>query len=182
MKTGEGKTLIFTFLGLTVGLNLRDLTPKQKQEAYNCDITYSTNNEIGFDYLRDNMVVQASDRVQRPLYFCIVDEVDSILIDEARTPLIISGGQANTGNLYVEADRAVKNLVNEEDYTIDEKVKNVSLTEAGSKKIEKFFRVDNLYDLSNTGLVHHVNQALKANYGFKKDIDYVVSDDQRTSI
>lgn len=177
-RDSEWMGQIFTFLGLTVGLNLRDLTPKQKQEAYNCDITYSTNNEIGFDYLRDNMVVQASDRVQRPLYFCIVDEVDSILIDEARTPLIISGGQANTGNLYVEADRAVKNLVNEEDYTIDEKVKNVSLTEAGSKKIEKFFRVDNLYDLSNTGLVHHVNQALKANYGFKKDIDYVVSDDQ----
>ena len=177
-RDSEWMGQIFTFLGLTVGLNLRDLTPKQKQEAYNCDITYSTNNEIGFDYLRDNMVVQASDRVQRPLYFCIVDEVDSILIDEARTPLIISGGQANTGNLYVEADRAVKNLVNEEDYTIDEKVKNVSLTEAGSKKIEKFFKVANLYDLSNTGLVHHVNQALKANYGFKKDIDYVVSDDQ----
>lgn len=177
-RDSEWMGQIFTFLGLTVGLNLRDLTPKQKQEAYNCDITYSTNNEIGFDYLRDNMVVQASDRVQRPLYFCIVDEVDSILIDEARTPLIISGGQANTGNLYVEADRAVKNLINEEDYTIDEKVKNVSLTEVGSKKIEKFFKVANLYDLTNTGLVHHVNQALKANYGFKKDIDYVVSDDQ----
>lgn len=177
-RDSEWMGQIFTFLGLTVGLNLRDLTPKEKQEAYNCDILYSTNNEIGFDYLRDNMVVQASDRVQRPLYFCIVDEVDSILIDEARTPLIISGGQANTGNLYVEADKAVKNLINEEDYTIDEKVKNVSLTEAGSKKIEKFFRVDNLYDLANTGLVHHVNQALKANYGFKKDIDYVVSDDQ----
>ena len=169
---------IFRFLGLTVGLNLRDLTQKQKKEAYLCDILYSTNNEIGFDYLRDNMVVHASERVQRPLYFCIVDEVDSILIDEARTPLIISGGQANTGNLYVDADKAVKTLINEEDYTIDEKVKNVSLTEAGSKKVEKFFRVENLYDLKNTGLVHHVNQALRANYGFKKDIDYVVSDDQ----
>ncbi len=169
---------IFRFLGLTVGLNLRDLTPKEKQEAYLCDVLYSTNNEIGFDYLRDNMVARKEDRVQRPLHFCIVDEVDSILIDEARTPLIISGGQANSGNLYVDADNAVKNLKNEEDYTIDEKVKNVSLTEAGSKKIEKFFKVANLYDINNTNLVHHVNQALKANYGFKKDIDYVVSDDQ----
>ena len=169
---------IFRFLGLTVGLNLRDLSPKEKQEAYACDILYSTNNEIGFDYLRDNMVVDAKDRVQRPLHFCIVDEVDSILIDEARTPLIISGGQANNGSLYVDADRSVKNLINEEDYTIDEKIKNVSLTEAGSKKIEKFFHVDNLYDINNTNLVHHVNQALKANYAFKKDIDYVVSDDQ----
>lgn len=169
---------IFRFLGLTVGLNLRDLSPKEKKAAYDCDVLYSTNNEIGFDYLRDNMVARAEDRVQRPLHFCIVDEVDSILIDEARTPLIISGGQANSGNLYVDADKAVKNLVNEEDYTIDEKVKNVSLTEAGSKKIEKFFKVANLYDINNTNLVHHINQALKANYGFKKDIDYVVSDDQ----
>ncbi len=169
---------IFRFLGLTVGLNLRDLSPKEKQEAYACDILYSTNNEIGFDYLRDNMVVDAGDRVQRPLHFCIVDEVDSILIDEARTPLIISGGQANNGSLYVDADRSVKSLKNEEDYTIDEKIKNVSLTEAGSKKIEKFFHIDNLYDMNNTNLVHHVNQALKANYAFKKDIDYVVSDDQ----
>lgn len=169
---------IFRFLGLTVGLNLRDLSPKEKKAAYDCDVLYSTNNEIGFDYLRDNMVARAEDRVQRPLHFCIVDEVDSILIDEARTPLIISGGQANSGNLYVDADKAVKNLVNEEDYTIDEKVKNVSLTEDGSKKIEKYFKVANLYDINNTGLVHHVNQALKANYGFKKDIDYVVSDDQ----
>ncbi len=178
LRNAEWMRPIYDLLGITVGVNLRDLTPKQKKEAYNCDITYSTNNEIGFDYLRDNMVVQANERVQRGLNVCIIDELDSILIDEARTPLIISGGQANTGNLYVEADRAVKNLINEEDYTIDEKVKNVSLTEAGSKKIEKFFKVANLYDLTNTGLVHHVNQALKANYGFKKDIDYVVSDDQ----
>lgn len=169
---------IFRFLGLTVGLNLRDLSPKEKKEAYACDVLYSTNNEIGFDYLRDNMVARAEDRVQRPLHFCIVDEVDSILIDEARTPLIISGGQANSGNLYLDADKAVKNLVNETDYTVDEKVKSVSLTEAGSKKIEKFFKVANLYDINNTNLVHHINQALKANYGFKKDIDYVVSDDQ----
>ncbi len=178
LRNAEWMRPIYDLLGVTVGVNLRDLTPKEKQEVYNCDITYSTNNEIGFDYLRDNMVVNKEDRVQRGLNVCIIDEVDSILIDEARTPLIISGGQANTGNLYVEADKSVKNLINEEDYTIDEKVKNVSLTEVGSKKIEKYFKVSNLYDINNTGLVHHVNQALKANYGFKKDIDYVVSDDQ----
>ncbi len=169
---------IFRFLGLTVGLNLRELSPKEKKEAYNCDVLYSTNNEIGFDYLRDNMVARSEDRVQRPLYFCIVDEVDSILIDEARTPLIISGGQANSNNLYIEADKAAKQLKEDEDYTVDEKTKNVSLTAEGSKKVEKFFKIGNLYDLNNTNLVHHINQALKANYGFKKDKDYVVSDDQ----
>ena len=169
---------IFRFLGLTVGLNLRDLSPKEKQDAYNCDVLYSTNNEIGFDYLRDNMVARSEDRVQRPLYFCIVDEVDSILIDEARTPLIISGGQANSNNLYVEADKVAKKLKEDTDYTVDEKTKSVSLTEEGSKKVEKFFNIANLYDLNNTNLVHHVNQALKANYGFKKDKDYVVNDGQ----
>lgn len=169
---------IYRFLGLSVGLNMRELSPKEKQEAYNCDILYSTNNEIGFDYLRDNMVAQASERVQRPLNFCIVDEVDSILIDEARTPLIISGGRANSGNLYVDADRAVKKLKEVEDYDVDVKTKNVSLTEEGSKKIEKIFNLRNLYDLDNTALVHHLNQALKANYGFKKDVDYVVQEDE----
>ena len=169
---------IYRFLGLSVGLNMRDLSPKEKQEAYNCDILYSTNNEIGFDYLRDNMVANAQERVQRPLNFCIVDEVDSILIDEARTPLIISGGRANTGNLYVDADKAVKKLKEVEDYDVDVKTKNVSLTEEGSKKIEKIFNLRNLYDLDNTALVHHLNQALKANYGFKKDVDYVVQDDE----
>lgn len=169
---------IYRFLGLTVGLNMRELSPKEKQEAYNCDILYSTNNEIGFDYLRDNMVAQADQRVQRPLNFCIVDEVDSILIDEARTPLIISGGRANSGNLYVDADRAVKKLKEVEDYDVDVKTKNVSLTEEGSRKIEKIFNLRNLYDLDNTALVHHLNQALKANYGFKKDVDYVVQDDE----
>ena len=118
---------IFRFLGLTVGLNMREMSPQEKQEAYNCDILYSTNNEIGFDYLRDNMVVTSTDRVQRPLNFCIVDEVDSILIDEARTPLIISGGKQNSKNLYMDADRAVKTLT-EEDYQIDNKTKNVSIT------------------------------------------------------
>ena len=166
---------IFRFLGLTVGLNMREMSPSQKREAYNCDVLYSTNNEIGFDYLRDNMVVRAQDRVQRPLNFCIVDEVDSILIDEARTPLIISGGKFDSKDLYTSTDRAAKRL-SEEDYTVDEKTKSVSLTESGVEKIEKTFRLKNLYDLENAVLVHHLNQALKANYGFKIDVDYVVED------
>ena len=166
---------IFRFLGLTVGLNMREMSPSQKREAYNCDVLYSTNNEVGFDYLRDNMVVRAQDRVQRPLNFCIVDEVDSILIDEARTPLIISGGKFDSKDLYTSADRAVKRL-KEDDYTVDEKTKSVSLTESGVEKIEKTFRLNNLYDLENAVLVHHLNQSLKANYGFKIDVDYVVED------
>ncbi len=169
---------IYDLLGVSVGVNLRDMTPKEKQEVYNCDITYSTNNEIGFDYLRDNMVVNKEDRVQRPLNYCIIDEVDSILIDEARTPLIISGGKANSNSLYIEANRAVKNLKEDEDYTVDLKTKSVSLTEEGSKKIEKLLNIKNLYDIDNAGLVHHLNQALKANYAFAKDVDYVVSDGQ----
>ncbi len=164
---------IFRFLGLTVGLNMREMSPKEKQEAYNCDILYSTNNEIGFDYLRDNMVVKKEDRVQRALNFCIVDEVDSILIDEARTPLIISGGKQNSKNLYIDADKAVKAL-EEDEYLIDNKTKNVSITEKGAEHLEKIFRLENLYDFGNSALVHHVNNALKANYGFKKDVDYVV--------
>lgn len=164
---------IFRFLGLTVGLNMREMSPKEKQEAYNCDILYSTNNEIGFDYLRDNMVVTKEDRVQRELNFCIVDEVDSILIDEARTPLIISGGKQNSKNLYIDADKAVKKLT-EEEYIVDNKTKNVSITEKGAEHLEKIFRLENLYDVGNSALVHHVNNALKANYGFKKDVDYVV--------
>ena len=169
---------IYDLLGVSVGVNLRDMTPKEKQAVYNCDITYSTNNEIGFDYLRDNMVVNKEDRVQRPLNYCIIDEVDSILIDEARTPLIISGGKANSNSLYIEANRAVKNLKEDEDYTVDLKTKSVSLTEEGSKKIEKILNIKNLYDIDNAGLVHHLNQALKANYAFAKDVDYVVSDGQ----
>ncbi len=168
----------YRLLGVTVGVNLREMSTKEKKDAYNADILYSTNNEIGFDYLRDNMVVRLEDKVQRPLNFCIIDEVDSILIDEARTPLIISGGKFNSKNLYVEADQAVKKLKEETDYDIDLKTKNVSLTEEGSKKIEKLLNLDNLYDLNNTALVHHLNQALKANYGFKKDVDYVVQDDE----
>jgi len=173
-RNAEWMKPAYDLLGVSVGVNLREMSPKEKQEAYNKDILYSTNNEVGFDYLRDNMVVRKEDRVQRPLNFCIIDEVDSILIDEARTPLIISGGQMNSRNLYVDADRAVKKLKDVEDYDIDVKTKNVSLTAEGSKKIEKLFNLKNLYDLDNTALVHHLNQALKANYGFKKDVDYVV--------
>jgi len=177
-RNAEWMKPVYDLLGVTVGVNLRSMSPKEKQEAYNKDILYSTNNEIGFDYLRDNMVVRKEDRVQRPLNHCIIDEVDSILIDEARTPLIISGGKFNSKNLYVDADHAVKKLKETEDYDIDVKTKNVSLTADGSKKIEKLFNLKNLYDLDNTALVHHLNQALKANYGFKKDVDYVVQDNE----
>ncbi|MBE6156582.1 MAG: preprotein translocase subunit SecA [Firmicutes bacterium] len=177
-RNAEWMRPVYDLLGVSVGVNLRAMSPKEKQEAYSKDILYSTNNEIGFDYLRDNMVVRKEDRVQRPLNHCIIDEVDSILIDEARTPLIISGGRFNSKNLYVDADRAVKKLKETEDYDIDVKTKNVSLTADGSKKIEKLFNLKNLYDLDNTALVHHLNQALKANYGFKKDVDYVVQDNE----
>ena len=168
---------IYDFLGITVGVNLRELTPSQKRDVYNCDITYSSNNEIGFDYLRDNMVTKKEDRTQRGLNYCIIDEVDSILIDEARTPLIISGGKMNSANLYMDADRAVKRLIAEEDYIIDEKAKSVILTEKGSIKVQTYFKLANLYDAENTALVHHINQALKANFGMKKDVDYVVDDE-----
>ncbi len=177
-RNAEWMKPVYDLLGVSVGVNLREMSSKEKQDAYNKDILYSTNNEIGFDYLRDNMVVRVEDRVQRPLNYCIIDEVDSILIDEARTPLIISGGKFNSRNLYVDADRAVKKLKDTIDYDIDVKTKNVALTAEGSKKIEKIFNLKNLYDLDNTALVHHLNQALKANYGFKKDVDYVVQNDE----
>lgn len=167
---------IHRFLGLTVGVNLRELSSKEKQEQYNCDILYSTNNEIGFDYLRDNMVVNKDARVQRKLNFAIIDEVDSVLIDEARTPLIISGGKMNSANLYIEADRFVKSLKKEEEFIYDEKTKSVNLTEKGSEKAEKVFRVKNLYDIDNATLVHFINQALRANYAMANDVDYVVKD------
>ncbi len=181
-RNAEWMGPIYNFLGLTVGVNLRELTPEQKREVYNCDITYSTNNEIGFDYLRDNMVVRPEDRCMRKMNYVILDEVDSILIDEARTPLIISGGKVNSANLYVEADRAVKKLVEEDDYTVDAKTKSVILTEQGSDKIEKHFKLRNLYDADNTALVHHINQALKANYGMALDVDYVVDGEQNVVI
>ncbi len=167
---------IHRFLGLTVGTNLRSLSPKEKKEQYNCDILYTTNNELGFDYLRDNMVVQKENRVQRGLNFAIIDEVDSVLIDEARTPLIISGGEMKSARLYTDADSFVKSLKNEEDYIYDEKTKSVTLTEEGVKKGEQRFGVDNLYDINQTSLVHHINQALKANYSMRNDVDYVVQD------
>lgn len=166
---------IYRFLGLTVGINYRESNHKEKQEAYNSDIMYTTNNELGFDYLRDNMVVKAEDRVQRPLNFVIVDEVDSVLIDEARTPLIISGGKVESSNLYVDADRFVKKLKENDGYIYDEKMKSVTLDDKGIKEAESYFRVDNLYHINNTNLVHYINQALRANYAMKKDFDYVVN-------
>ena len=167
---------IHRFLGLTVGLNMRQLTAAQKRAAYECDITYTTNSEVGFDYLRDNMVTRVEDRVLRPLNVAFVDEVDSILIDESRTPLIISGGEKKTANLYLNADRFVKRLKNEEDYTIDIKGKSIQLTEEGVAKAEKSFGLENLYAIENTNLVHHINQALKANYIMRNDVDYVVEE------
>ena len=167
---------IHRFLGLTVGVNRRDMTAEEKREAYNCDILYSTNNEIGFDYLRDNMVVRKEERVQRPLNFAIIDEVDSVLIDEARTPLIISGGEMANQNLYISADKYAKSLKIEEDFIYDEKTKSVNLTEQGADKAEEMFHIDNLYDVDNSTLLHFINQALRANYAMKNDVDYVVQD------
>ena len=167
---------IFKFLGLSVGINARDLSPEEKKEAYNSDILYSTNNEIGFDYLRDNMVVRKEDRVQRGLNFAIVDEVDSVLIDEARTPLIISGGSMHTSNQYMDAQRFVEKLQENEDFNIDEKTQSISLTDEGSKKCEDFYHIDNMYDVKYSALVHHVNQALKANFIMHNEVDYVVQD------
>ncbi|KRN94431.1 preprotein translocase subunit SecA [Pediococcus stilesii] len=166
---------LYNWLGLTVGVNSAEMTPDQKREAYNCDITYSTNSEIGFDYLRDNMVVYKEDMVQRPLNFALIDEVDSILIDEARTPLIISGQTEPSVTLYERADRFVKTLA-EGDYTIDWESKSISLTENGIRRAENFFRTENLYDVENSALNHHIDQALRANYIMLKDKDYVVSD------
>ncbi len=167
---------IHRFLGLTVGTNLRSLSPTEKREQYDCDILYSTNNELGFDYLRDNMVVKKENRVQRKLNYVIIDEADSVLIDEARTPLIISGGEMKSASLYKDADSFVKGLKKEDDFLYDEKTKGVTLTEDGVKRAEKYFKVDNLYDLEQTTLVHYINQALKANYSMRKDVDYVVQD------
>ena len=177
-RNAEWMGPIYNFLGVSVGVNLRDMTPQEKQEAYNCDILYSTNNEIGFDYLRDNMVVRKEDRVQRPLNYAIIDEVDSILIDEARTPLIISGGEMANANLYIQADKYAKSLTEEKDFIYDEKTKSVNLTTSGSEKAEKAFNINNLYDIENATLLHFINQSLRANYSMKNDVDYVVQDDQ----
>ena len=169
---------IHEFLGLSVGLNIRSLTPAQKRAAYRCDITYTTNAETGFDYLRDNMVTKIEERVLRPLNMALVDEVDSILIDESRTPLIISGGQKQTAQLYIQADRFVKSLVEEEGYIVDVKSKTVQLTEEGVHQAERQFKVNNLYDITHTHLVHHLHQALKANYTMANDVEYVVQDNE----
>ena len=176
VRNAEWMGPIYEGLGITVGINKRDLMPKEKKEQYDCDILYTTNNELGFDYLRDNMVIRKENRVQRGLNYAIIDEVDSILIDEARTPLIISGGELTSANLYIDADRFAKSLKNEEDYLYDEKTKGVTLTDLGNEKAEKYFHLNNLYDMQNNELVHYINQALRANYSMKKDFDYVVQD------
>ncbi len=176
-RNAEWMGPIYDLLGVTVGINIREKSPQEKKEAYACDITYTTNNELGFDYLRDNMVVHAENRTQRGLNFAIIDEVDSILIDEARTPLIISGGVAKGSNVYKEADRVAKSL-KIDDYVVDEKTKRVTLTEEGVKHCEQLLHTDNLYDISNSGIVHNLDKALVANYGFKRDVDYVVENDK----
>ena len=179
---------LYKWLGLTVGLNLNSMSPDEKREAYNCDVTYSTNSELGFDYLRDNMVVYKEQMVQRPLNYAIIDEVDSILIDEARTPLIISGQATQSNGDYIRADRFVKTLVEDKsdddvdddedhgDYKIDWPTKTINLTNQGIEKACKHFGLKNLYDIENQVLVHHIDQALRANYIMLKDIDYVVKD------
>ena len=172
---------VFNFLGLTVGLNKRELTPEQKQEAHGCDVTYTTNAELGFDYLRDNMVTRLEDKVLvKGLNYALVDEVDSILIDESRTPLIISGGRKNTAALYLQADRFVKSLKQDKDYEVDIESKTVALTPDGIAKAEKGFKLDNLYDPQHTALVHHINQALKANYTMTRDVEYMVATEDGT--
>ncbi|MBO9129946.1 preprotein translocase subunit SecA [Bacillus sp. 165] len=166
------------FLGLTVGLNLNSLSREEKKVAYEADITYSTNNELGFDYLRDNMVLYKEQMVQRPLHFAIIDEVDSILIDEARTPLIISGNGQKSTDLYRFANAFIRTLRQDVDFTFDVKTKGVLLTEDGMNKAEKAFHVDNLFDLKHVTLLHHINQALKAHVTMQRDIDYVVQDEE----
>ena len=180
LSTRDAKEMgeLYNFLGLSVGVNLTGQTPEEKRAAYYADITYSTNSELGFDYLRDNMVVYKSQMVQRPLNYAVVDETDSILIDEARTPLIISGQAEKSTVLYQRADFFVKALKEDEDYTIDLTSKSISLTDEGINKAEQTFRLANLYDVDNSALVHHIDQALRANYIMIRDIDYVVDEGQ----
>ena len=176
-RDGEEMGELYKWLGLTVGINGSEMSPDEKRAAYNADITYTTNSEIGFDYLRDNMVARKEDRVQRPLNFALVDETDSILIDEARTPLIISGAPAQESTqLYIRADRFVKSLTKEEDFTVDEESKTVLLQDEGIKKAERYFNLENLYDSGNTALTHHIDQSLRANYTMFNNKDYVVRD------
>ena len=174
----EEMGVLYSFLGLTTGCIIHGITPQQRREAYGCDITYGTNNEFGFDYLRDNMVIHMADRVQRELNLCIVDEVDSILIDEARTPLIISGMGDKSTKFYNVADNFVKTLINEKDFNVDEKASAVLLTDDGIVKAEKYFGIENYADSQNLELQHYVTQALKANYTMKADKDYMVKDNE----
>src|SRR5690625_283106 len=167
---------LYEFLGLTVGLNISGMSSEDKKAAYECDITYGTNNEFGFDYLRDNMVLYKEQMVQRNLNYAIIDEVDSILIDEARTPLIISGSAQKSANLYLQANYFVCTLNKETDFTYDEKTKGVQLTEEGINKAEKIFGIENLFDLNNVSLTHHINQALKAHVSMHRDTDYVIEE------
>lgn len=176
-RDAEWMGQIYRFLGLSVGVNSRPLTPSQKRDAFNCDITYTTNSELGFDYLRDNMVTDVKDRVLRGLHVAIVDEVDSILVDESRTPLIISGGAKKTANLYLQADAFAKRLKGD-DFEIDEKIRQIMLSEKGVSVAERYFKIKNLYDVDHTQLVHHITQALKANYIMKNEVEYVVQDDE----
>ncbi|WP_444684882.1 preprotein translocase subunit SecA [Alkalicoccus luteus] len=177
-RDAEEMGKLYNYLGLTVGLNASGMTKEEKREAYAADVTYGTNNEFGFDYLRDNMVTYKRDMVQRDLHFAIVDEVDSILIDEARTPLIISGAANRTSELYSTANQFVKMLKLDDDFTLDEKTKSVQLTENGVAKAERIFNIDNLFDSDHVQLNHHINQALKAHKVMIRDEDYVVEDDQ----
>ena len=182
-RDAEWMGKVYNFLGLTVGTIVHGLTDEQRREQYACDITYATNNELGFDYLRDNMKFYASELVMRPFHYAIVDEVDSILIDEARTPLIISGAAEDSADLYVKVDAIMPNLV-KEDYEVDEKQRNVTLTEAGNEHVEKLL-IDaglivneNLYDVQNIAIVHHVNNAIRAHFLFKRDVDYIVKNNK----
>ncbi len=177
-RDAEWMSPIFNHLGLSVGVIQNSLMDSERKQIYASDVIYATNNELGFDYLRDNMKFRLSDYVQRDLNYAIVDEVDSILIDEARTPLIISGASDESSRLYVDADRAMAQLENKTDYEIDEKQRSVQLTESGNDKMEKAFNVSNLYALENVKLLHHINQALKAHTLFKRDVHYVVKDDE----
>lgn len=175
-RDAEWMGKIHRFLGLTVGVAVSGMNPEAKRKAYNCDITYGTNNEFGFDYLRDNMVSRKADMVQRDLAFAIIDEVDSILIDEARTPLIISGRSGKSSELYSRANRFARRLVKDDDYEIDEKKRAINLTEQGIERAETYFEVENLADVENTELYHYINNALKANFIMHRDQDYIISD------
>src|SRR6516164_6785737 len=169
---------IYRFLGLSVGVIVHGLTDQERKDSYNCDITYGQNNEFGFDYLRDNMKFNLEDYVQREHHYAIVDEVDSILIDEARTPLIISGASEESTDTYYVVDRVMPRLRAEEHFTVDEKLRTASLTEEGVTRVEQLLGIDNLYDPRNILLLHHVTQALKAHTLFKRDVEYVVKDGQ----